>query len=112
MVLAHHGKGTLASTSHQRPQVPCLLIRQWPGHGPGGRSEVRHHLGIQTVGFGQFTQGTGKIPHLAGVDHGHWNTRSPQDHSDGDFIAPRSLQHYQVDPLLTQRNTTSGMFLV
>ena len=99
--LVHHGKGTMATlefgsvhlqhlapTSHQRPQIPSLLIRQRPGHGSDDRPEVRQHLGIQTVGFSQFAHGAGKTPHLAWIDHGYRNTRSTQGHCDGGFMPP------------------------
>jgi hypothetical protein len=121
--LVHHGKSTLAAlefgsvhlqdlpaAGYQGLEFLRLGIQQRPRLWPSGGTEVCQHLSIQAVGpfgyaqdgLGQLAQGAGKVPHLAWVDYGHWDTRNAQGCRDGDLIPSSGLQDHQVDPLLPE----------
>jgi hypothetical protein len=58
--------------------------------------EVSQDLGIQPVGLGQLTCGSGKVPDLAGVDQGQGQPSTSQSSSYRHLETTRGLQHHQL----------------
>ena len=89
----------IISTSWRRRATSAASSRV-PASGRGlgaGRtaSEMGQGTGIQGIGLGQFTGGTGEVPHLPGVDHCHMQSRGSQLPRQCHFHSAGGLQHHQ-----------------
>ena len=72
-----------------------LRIRQGAQRRAQHLGEVRQHLGIEGVGFGQLPRGFGKIAHLPRVDHDDRHPRGRQDPRDRDLQSAGGFQDHE-----------------
>ena len=69
-----------------------VRVRQGPHRRTDGLGEMGQYLGVQDVGLGQPASGLGEVPHLAGIDHHHWQGLGSQSTGHGQFQAASGLQ--------------------
>ena len=58
-------------------------------------SERRQHFGVQAVGLGQSTHGTGEVAGLARIDHRHIQACRLQRAGSFELVAARGFEHHQ-----------------
>ena len=90
-------------------QVLAGGIGQKPDLRPHHRAKLGQHLGIQYIGLGQPTGGTGKISHPLGIDHCNRETGYAQDCGDRHLQSSGGLHNHHCRPQVRQFLTAAGV---
>jgi hypothetical protein len=61
------------------------------------QSEAGDDAGIDPVGFGELIRGSGEVPDLSGIDHGHGNSMPVQLGKEGSFESSGGFEADEAD---------------
>ena len=82
--LGRHHLDELSSASEDGLKLPRFGIRKRPGSRTYGLGEAGKDLGVEPIGFGEPTRGTGEVSGLSGIEHGYGDPSGASSESRGD----------------------------
>ena len=85
----------LAAAGDQFGQALAVGIGERAWFGTNAFGKQGNDLGIQRVGLGEAAGSAGKVPDLAWVDDGEWQSGAGESGSDADLKAAGGFQHNQ-----------------
>ena len=94
VLLAHQHGHYLVASGGQGDELLGIRVPQRAHRRTDRLGEMRQHLGIQGIGLGQPAGGSGKIAHLARIDHHHGQGRCRKRGHHGHLQPSGGFQHH------------------